>query len=125
MAAPYHHDERIDDTELKKRQWPSRKIGSGIDVSAFGSHQSPRRRSVYQPGGRTSRRAIEVSLLADPPNDDAKRLTVLASDRLNSFAPTAIQQDGDGLYACAGWRIGLTHDGGKRSHGLACVSPAQ
>jgi hypothetical protein len=79
---------------------------------------------VHQPGGRASRREIGVRLV-DLPDDDAKRFAVLAGDRLNGFAPTAFQQDGDGLYACAGRRIGLTHDGGKRSHGLARISPTQ
>jgi hypothetical protein len=33
--------------------------------------------------------------------------------RLRSLAPAPVEQDGDGLYACFGWRIGLTHDGGN------------
>jgi hypothetical protein len=52
-------------------------------------------------------------------------LVVLACVRLLRLAPAPVEQDGDGLYACAGWRIGLTHDGGKRAHGLACISSAQ
>jgi hypothetical protein len=50
---------------------------------------------------------------------------VLACVRLRGLAPAPVEQDGDGLYACSGWRIGLTHDGGKRAHGLVCISPAQ
>ncbi len=49
----------------------------------------------------------------------------LAGIRLRGLAPTAIEQDGDGLYAGAGWRIGLTHDGGKSAHGLVRIGPAQ
>jgi hypothetical protein len=52
-------------------------------------------------------------------------LVVLARVRLRLAAPAPVEQDGDGLYACAGRRIGLTHDGGKRAHGLACIAPAQ
>jgi hypothetical protein len=58
-------------------------------------------------------------------DDDPYRPAILVSARLDRSAPTAIQQDGDGLNPCAGWRIGLTHDGSKSAHGLACISPAQ
>jgi hypothetical protein len=74
---------------------------------------------------RSPRLSILVAALADLPDDDAKVAAVLSGLGLWRAAPTAIQQDGDGLYACSGWRIGLTHDGGKRAHGLACISPAQ
>src|SRR6478736_8254360 len=38
---------------------------------------------------------------------------VVLGVRLRSLAPAPVEQDGDGLYACFGWRIGLTHDGGN------------
>jgi hypothetical protein len=34
MVAPYHHDERIDDTKPKKRQWPSKKDFLGLAMAA-------------------------------------------------------------------------------------------
>jgi hypothetical protein len=43
--------------------------------------------------------------------------------RLRGLAPAPVEQDGDGLYACAGRRIGLTHDGSKRAHRIACIGP--
>jgi hypothetical protein len=30
-----------------------------------------------------------------------------------ALPPAPVEQDGDGLYACFGWGIGLTHDGGN------------
>jgi hypothetical protein len=66
-----------------------------------------------------------IAALDDLPDRDPEIATVLAYVGLRRAAPAAIQQYGDGLYACAGRRIGLTHDGGKRAHGLGCISPAQ
>jgi hypothetical protein len=63
--------------------------------------------------------------LGDCSDDHPDGLAILACVRLRGLAPAPLEQDGDGMYACARWRIGLTHDGGKRAHGLVCVSPAQ
>jgi len=66
-----------------------------------------------------------IAALDNLPDSDADVVAVLSDVGLRRAAPAAIQQYGDGLYACAGRRIGLTHDGGKRAYGLGCISPAQ
>src|SRR5215471_5038958 len=49
------------------------------------------------------------------PNGDADVVVVLACVRLGGLAPAPVEEDGDGLYACAGRRIGLTHDAASTS----------
>jgi hypothetical protein len=63
--------------------------------------------------------------IGETADDDPYRPASLVSVRLDRSSPTAIQQDGDGLNPCAGWRIGLTHDGSKSAHGLTRIRPAQ
>jgi hypothetical protein len=208
MVASYHHDERIDDTELRKRQWPSEKdllgrsptdkvtqgaiprveaerqaceirlraerragaLAPEIEHSNPGSRKtdlacavppkssvlrnavtvdqarqweklaavpqetfdaalrigpkcrpraasfaplksrkvtpvgppiSPQKRCsvYYQRGGQAGRHGIDISRFGEVPDDDAKRLAVLAGDRLHRFAPSAIEQEARRSYA--------------------------
>ena len=60
---------------------------------------------------------------------DRRQSFIAALDVMRSSSPVcgcgASVEQGAGLYACSEWRIDLTHDGCKRAHGLACISPAQ
>ena len=65
-------------------------------------------------GGPTS---VLIAALGDC-SDGHPDVVVLACVRLRGLAPAPLEQDGDGLYACSGWRIGLFVSNGAASRSL-------
>jgi len=57
-------------------------------------------------------------------SEDHPDLAVLVGVGLWRATPSSVEQDGCSLHA-RGVLVTVAHDGGKRAHGLVCISPAQ
>ena len=97
-------------TDVNPYRGPRRSAGGDADDRVDADDPAAAKSARW---ARNSARRHRRRTLGDCSDVYPDGLAILAGVWLRGLAPTPVEQDGDGLYACAGWRIGLTHDAAR------------